>query len=60
MQPIARLAGMHTCPMTTGPVPHVDGPIGVLGAPTVLARWSAGGAGGWHGDVRGAAGRHHP
>ncbi len=26
---------MHTCPMATGPVPHVGGPI-ALGAPTVL------------------------
>ena len=34
-QPAARLTDMHTCPMTTGPVPHVGGPI-TLGAPTVL------------------------
>jgi len=27
---------MHTCPMTTGPVPHVGGPILPPGAPTVL------------------------
>lgn len=26
---------MHTCPMTTGPVPHVGGPITGPGAPTV-------------------------
>lgn len=34
-QPAARITDMHTCPMTTGPVPHVGGPI-TLGAPTVL------------------------
>jgi len=27
---------MHTCPMTTGPVPHVGGPILPPGAVTVL------------------------
>ena len=27
---------MHVCPMTTGPVPHVGGPILPPGAPTVL------------------------
>ena len=27
---------MHTCPMTTGPVPHVGGPILPPGCPTVL------------------------
>lgn len=35
-QPAARLTDMHTCPMTTGPVPHVGGPIVGPGAPTVL------------------------
>lgn len=35
-QPAARLTDMHTCPMTTGPVPHVGGPIMSPGAPTVL------------------------
>jgi uncharacterized Zn-binding protein involved in type VI secretion len=34
-KPAARIGDMHTCPMTTGPVPHVGGPI-VLGAFTVL------------------------
>lgn len=34
-QPASRITDMHTCPMTTGPVPHVGGPI-TLGAPTVL------------------------
>jgi uncharacterized Zn-binding protein involved in type VI secretion len=32
----ARLTDMHTCPMTTGPVPHVGGPITGPGAPTVM------------------------
>jgi uncharacterized Zn-binding protein involved in type VI secretion len=27
---------MHTCPMVTGMVPHVGGPISGPGAPTVL------------------------
>ena len=35
-QPAARLTDMHVCPMTTGPVPHVGGPISGPGAPTVL------------------------
>lgn len=35
-QPAARLTDMHTCPMTTGPVPHVGGPIIGPGIPTVL------------------------
>ena len=35
-QPAARITDMHTCPMTTGPVPHVGGPILPPGAPTVL------------------------
>jgi uncharacterized Zn-binding protein involved in type VI secretion len=36
MPPAARLTDMHTCPMTTGPVPHVGGPIVAPGCPTVL------------------------
>lgn len=32
----ARVTDMHTCPMSTGPVPHVGGPIIGPGAPTVL------------------------
>ncbi len=32
----ARVADMHVCPMTTGPVPHVGGPIAAPAAPTVL------------------------
>lgn len=35
-QPAARLTDMHTCPMVTGVVPHVGGPISGPGAPTVL------------------------
>jgi uncharacterized Zn-binding protein involved in type VI secretion len=35
-QPAARLTDMHVCPMFTGPVPHVGGPIIGPGAPTVL------------------------
>lgn len=35
--PICRLTDMHVCPMFTGPVPHVGGPITGPGAPTVLA-----------------------
>jgi uncharacterized Zn-binding protein involved in type VI secretion len=35
-QPAARLTDMHTCPLSTGPVPHVGGPITSPGCPTVL------------------------
>ena len=34
--PAARLTDMHVCPMFTGPVPHVGGPIAAPGCPTVL------------------------
>lgn len=34
--PAARVGDLHTCPMTTGPVPHVGGPILPPGMPTVL------------------------
>jgi uncharacterized Zn-binding protein involved in type VI secretion len=34
--PAARLTDMHVCPMTTGQVPPVGGPIASPGAPTVL------------------------
>ena len=41
----ARIGDMHTCPMVTGVVPHVGGPI-LAGAPTVLIgsmpAWRAG------------------
>lgn len=32
----ARVTDMHVCPMTTGSVPHVGGPILPPGEPTVL------------------------
>jgi uncharacterized Zn-binding protein involved in type VI secretion len=34
--PAARIGDMHTCPMVTGVVPHVGGPILPPCAPTVL------------------------
>ncbi len=36
MPPAARVADMHVCPMSTGPVPHVGGPVLPPGEPTVL------------------------
>ena len=36
MPPAARVADMHTCPMVTGVVPHVGGPILPPGCPTVI------------------------
>lgn len=36
MPPATRITDMHVCPMTTGPVPHVGGPVVGPGAPTVL------------------------
>ena len=36
MPPAARITDMHTCPMVTGVVPHVGGPILPPGVPTVL------------------------
>lgn len=35
-QPAARVGDMHACPMVTGVVPHVGGPIMPPGSPTVL------------------------
>ena len=35
MPPASRITDMHTCPMVTGVVPHVGGPI-ITGAPTVI------------------------
>jgi uncharacterized Zn-binding protein involved in type VI secretion len=35
-QPAARVTDMHVCPMVTGVVPHVGGPILPAGEPTVL------------------------
>ncbi len=34
--PAARVTDMHVCPMVTGVVPHVGGPILPPGCPTVL------------------------
>jgi len=36
MPPAARVGDMHTCPMVTGIVPHVGGPVLPPGAMTVL------------------------
>ena len=36
MPPAARLTDMHVCPMVTGIVPHVGGPVIGPGIPTVL------------------------
>ena len=35
-KPAARVSDMHTCPMFTGPIPHVGGPFLPPGQPTVL------------------------
>lgn len=36
MPPAARLIDFHACPMVTGVVPHVGGPITGPGTPTVM------------------------
>lgn len=36
MPPAARLTDLHICPLVTGVVPHVGGPIAGPGVPTVL------------------------
>ncbi len=36
MPPAARVTDMHTCPLVSGVVPHVGGPILPPGAPTVI------------------------
>lgn len=36
MPPAARVNDMHVCPMVTGTVPHVGGPIMPPGIPTVF------------------------
>ena len=36
MPPAARIGDHHVCPMFTGTVPHVGGPIMPAGEPTVL------------------------
>lgn len=35
-KPAARLTDFHICPMVTGTVPHVGGPVLAPGTPTVL------------------------
>ena len=35
-QPAARVGDLHTCPMVTGVVPHVGGPVLPPGCPQVL------------------------
>lgn len=35
-QPAARVGDMHVCPMVTGVVPHVGGPLLPPGMPTVM------------------------
>lgn len=35
-QPASRITDMHVCPMVTGVVPHVGGPVSGPCAPTVL------------------------
>ena len=35
-QPAARVGDIHVCPMVTGSVPHVGGPVLPAGEPTVL------------------------
>jgi uncharacterized Zn-binding protein involved in type VI secretion len=35
-KPAARLSDMHVCPLVTGVVPHVGGPVTGPGTPTVL------------------------
>lgn len=36
MPPAARVSDFHTCPMVTGVVPHIGGPVLPPGVPTVL------------------------
>ena len=36
MPPAARVTDMHACPMVTGVVPHVGGPILPPGHPTTI------------------------
>lgn len=39
MKPAARLTDMQVCPMVTGVVPHVGGPIAGPGVPTALIQF---------------------
>ncbi|HEY8958328.1 PAAR domain-containing protein [Chitinophaga sp.] len=36
MPPAARISDFHTCPLFSGPVPHVGGPVVGPGVPTVM------------------------
>ena len=36
MPPAARITDLHTCPMVTGTVPHVGGPVAGPGVATVM------------------------
>jgi uncharacterized Zn-binding protein involved in type VI secretion len=36
MPPAARVGDLHTCPVVTGVVPHVGGPVLPPGVPTVM------------------------
>ena len=36
MPPAARVGDLHVCPMVTGTVPHVGGPVLPAGCPTVI------------------------
>lgn len=36
MPPASRITDMQTCPMATGPIPHVGGPLVAPATPTVL------------------------
>lgn len=35
-KPASRISDMHVCPMVTGTVPHVGGPVLTPGGPTVI------------------------
>ena len=58
MPPAARVSDLHTCPMVTGVVPHVGGPILPPGCPTILIGGLPVGADGGRGYLHRAAGRH--
>ena len=57
-QPAARITDMHVCPMVTGIIPHVGGPILPPGAPTVLIGSMPARGRRWHVRVRRSARRH--
>ena len=56
MPAAARVTDMHTCPMVTGVVPHVGGPILPPGAPTVLIGGLPARAGDRYGHLHGTSG----